>query len=61
VIEDLEHFLGTESVTYLLAEPDPPFVDLARLPVRLGREERFERPFGGIAVDLYRVTRREGA
>lgn len=61
VIEDLERFLATESVTYLLAEPDAPFVDLARLPVRLEREERFERPFGGIAVDLYRVTRREGA
>jgi len=59
VIADLEGFLAAESVTYLLAEPDAPFVDLARLPVRLALVERFERPFGGVAVDVYHVTSRE--
>jgi hypothetical protein len=56
VIADLEDFLATESVTYLLAEPDSPFVDLERIPLRLERLARFERPFGGVAVEIYRVS-----
>ena len=54
VIADLEDFLATESVTYLLAEPDSPFVDLERIPLRLERLARFERPFGGVAVEIHR-------
>lgn len=58
VTADLERFLASESVVYLLAEPDAPFVDLDRLPVRLDAVRRFERPFGGVAVELYRVSPR---
>lgn len=55
VTADLAHFFASETVTYLLAEPDAPFVDLNRLPVRRERVARFERPFGGVALELYRV------
>lgn len=57
VIADLESFLATESVTYFLAEPDAPFVDLERIPLQLERLARFERPFGGVAVEIYRVSK----
>lgn len=60
VTADLERFFASETVTYLLAEPDAPFVDLDRLPVQRERVARFERPFGGIALELYRVGPSEG-
>jgi hypothetical protein len=42
-------------VVYLLVEPESPFTDLSAIPVRRELIKRFERPWDGMAVELYQV------
>jgi hypothetical protein len=58
-MEDVADFvdqrLHEESTLYLLVEPQLPYTDLTRLHVQHEVLARFERPFNGMRVELWRV------
>jgi len=58
VVAHIQGRLAGESVLYLLVEPELPFTDLSLIPVRWEPVARFPLPFGGMAVELYRVAPR---
>ena len=55
VAQKIEDRLATESIVYLLVEPELPFTDLSVITVDWELIRRYSRPFDGMVVELYRV------
>ena len=57
VADFVDQRLAEESTLYMLVEPQLPFTDLSKLRVQREVLARFERPFDGMRVELWRVEK----
>lgn len=47
--------LEAESTVFILVEPELPYVDLTKLDVKWEKIAQFNRPFDGMAIELFRI------